>query len=42
MESENSEIFLVKVVAKNLVLGSLGTHFMHMSVKYAIMSFDFC
>ena len=30
MESELSGIFRVKLVAKNIVLGSPGTHFMHM------------
>ena len=33
VESELSGIFWVKVVTKNIVLGSLGTHFMHMRVK---------
>ena len=33
MELEFSGIFQVKVVAKNIVLGFLGTHFMHMRVK---------
>ena len=35
MESEHSGIFWVKLVAKNIVLGSPGTHFMHMRVKNA-------
>ena len=36
MESELSGIFWVKLVAKNIVLGSSGTHFMHMRVnKYS-------
>ena len=34
MESEPSGIFLVKLVAKNIVLWSLGTHSMHMRVSY--------
>ena len=33
MESEPSGIFWVKLVAKNIVLGSPETHFMHMKVK---------
>ena len=33
MESEHSCIFQVKLVIKNVVFGSLGTHFMHMRVK---------
>ena len=33
MESEFSGSFLVKMVAKNIVLGYPGTHFMHMRVK---------
>ena len=33
MESELSGIFLVKVVAKNTVFGSPGTHLMRMRVK---------
>ena len=33
MESEFSGIFQVKQVAKNMVLGSLGTYFMHMRVN---------
>ena len=33
MESELSGVFWVKLVAKNIVLGSPGTHFMHMRVK---------
>ena len=33
MEPELSGIFWVKMVAKNIVLGSPGTHFMHMRVK---------
>ena len=31
MESELSGIFQVELVTKNVVLGSSGTHFMHMS-----------
>ena len=42
MESEPSGIFWVKQVAKNIVLGSPGTHFMHMRVKYVeLISFPF-
>ena len=33
MESEHSGIFQVELVTKNVVLGSSGTHFMHMKVK---------
>ena len=33
MEPELSGIFWVKMVAKNIVLGSPGTHFVHMRVK---------
>ena len=33
MESELSDIFLVKLVTKTLVRGSPGTQFMHMRVK---------
>ena len=33
MEPELSGIFWVKMVAKNIVLGSPGTHFMHMKVN---------
>lgn len=33
IESELSGIFRVKLVAKNIVLGPPGTHFMHMKVK---------
>ena len=33
MEPELSSIFWVKIVAKNVVLGSPGTRFMHMMVK---------
>ena len=33
MEPELSGIFSVKMVAKNIVPGSPGTHFMHMRVK---------
>ena len=33
MEFEQSAIFLVKLVTKNIVIGSLGTHFMHMRVN---------
>ena len=36
MESEHSGIFRVELVTKNVVLGSLGTHFMHMRVKEEI------
>ena len=33
MEPELSGIFWVKMVAKNIVLGSPGTHFMHMRIN---------
>ena len=33
MESELSSIFRVKLVTRNIVRGSAGTQFMHMSVK---------
>ena len=33
MEFELSGVFWVNVVTKNIVLGSLGTHFMHLRVK---------
>ena len=33
MKSEYSGIFRVKLVTKNIVLRSPGTHFMHMRVK---------
>ena len=33
MESELSSIFWAKMVAKNIVLGSVGNHFMHMRIK---------
>ena len=33
MESEFSGIFRVKLVAKNMVIESPGTHFMYMRVK---------
>ena len=33
MESEHYGIFRVELVTKNVVIGSLGTHFMHMRVK---------
>ena len=36
MESELSGIFRVKLVTKNIVRGSPGTHFMHMRVKAAL------
>ena len=38
MEPELSGIFWVKIVAKNKVLGSTGTHFMHMRLKKNIFS----
>ena len=34
MESEHSRIFRVELVTKNAVLGSSGTHFMHMRVTH--------
>ena len=33
MEPERSGIFLPKMVAKNILFGSPGTHFVHMRVK---------
>ena len=36
MNSELSDIFRVKLVAKNIVLGLLGTHVMHMRVKASL------
>ena len=36
MESENSGIFRVKLITKNVVLGSSGTHFMDMRVNKKI------
>ena len=33
MEPELSSIFWIKMVAKNIVLGSPGTHFIYMRVK---------
>ena len=36
MESELSGIFRVKLVTKNIVRGSPGTQFMHMSVKSSL------
>ena len=33
MESEHSDIFWVELITKNVVLGSSGTHFMHMRAK---------
>ena len=36
MESEHSGIFRVEMVIKNVVLGSSGTHFIHMRVKLCI------
>ena len=33
MESEDSGIFRVELVTKNVELGSSGIHFMHMKVK---------
>ena len=37
IESEHSGIFRVKLVTKNVVLGSSGIHFMHMMVKRLYM-----
>ena len=37
MESEPFGIFLVKLVAKNIVLGSPGIDFMHMRVKSVLL-----
>ena len=39
MEFEASGIFRVKVVTKNIVSVSLGTHFMHKSVKKSYCNF---
>ena len=36
IETERSGIFLAKLVAKNVLLGPPGTHFMHMRAKGAI------
>ena len=33
IESEHSGIFRVELITKNVVLGSSGTHFMHVRVK---------
>ena len=33
VEPELSGIFWIKMTCKNIMLGSLGTHFMHMRVK---------
>ena len=41
MESELSGIFWVKLVRKNIVLGSLGTHFMHMRVNKCLLNVIF-
>ena len=38
MESEHSGIFRVELVTKNVVLGSSGTHFMHMRVNYVLLT----
>ena len=40
MESEHSGIFRVELVTKNVVLGSSGTHFMHMRVKVFVKNSD--
>ena len=37
MESELPGIFWVKLVTKNIVLVSLGTHFMHMRCKFTLL-----
>ena len=37
MKSELSGIFWVKMVAKNIVLGSSGTPFMHMRVNSLVL-----
>ena len=34
MKPELSDIFWIKMVAKNIILGSPGTHFMDMRVKH--------
>ena len=38
MEPDLSDIFWVNMIAKNKVLGSTGTHFMHMRVKLVYFS----
>ena len=40
MEFEHSGIFRVELVTKNVVLGFLWTHFMHMRVRDRIKTFD--
>lgn len=35
MKSELSGIFLVKLTANNIAVGSLDAHFMHMMVKHS-------
>ena len=40
MESEHSGIFWVELVTKNVVLGFLGTHLMHMRVKIKTLKND--
>ena len=46
MESERSEIFWAKMVARNILLGFSGTHFMHMRVKIqfivVLANFNIC
>ena len=37
MEPELSDIYRVKMVTKNKVLGSTGTHFMHMRINVIIL-----
>ena len=39
MEFEHSGIFLVELVTKNVVLGSLGTYVMHMRIKKVFLIF---
>ena len=36
-ESELSDIFRPKLVIKNIVLGSLGPHFIHMKLKFNLL-----
>ena len=40
MEYEHSGIFRVELVTKNVVLGSSGTHFMHMRVNIKTEEFE--
>ena len=40
MEAELSDIFKVKLIAKNTVLGFPGTYFMHMRVKKILRTLE--